>query len=251
MDMLFAGKEHERGTNMKKTIVATIFLVVLLSGIWAQAESALESALEYSETNSFSIRNGIHFGMTKEEVIAKELFETESRSKYGENSLLIQGSIAGTNGAKGYYYFDEDNLLDSLLYDLDLIIPISTSSDIAEKNARSEYDRIEKILNDKYGDVLKSNCYVNSESFLWDINYAINHTSSDSGAIDWDQRLLKISDGGYVKIEHYMLYDYEKSERKFEHKVIYSLFTDTEIEAIVKTVYETSEDKGGSTEGDL
>jgi hypothetical protein len=232
---------------MKKAIVAIILLMVLLSGIYAQAESVLE----YSAIDSFTIRNGIQFGMTKEEVDSAELFETEPTNMYGVGGLKIRGSISEIAGAEGYYCFDDSKLLNALVYDFDLVFPISTSKDIAEKDANSEYDRIEETLYEKYGDVLKNTCYVNSDSFSWDINFAVNNTSSNFGAINWSQRLLEISNGGYVKIEHYMLYDYMNSERKYEHKIIYSFFSDEEVDAITKSVYGTSEDAGGSTADDL
>jgi hypothetical protein len=246
MDKLFA-ESVKGGTSMRKVLATIVLLIVLLTSVNALASSSFE----YSKIDSFEIRNGIKFGITKEEVISKELLETEPTNMYGVGGLKIRGSISGVIGAEGYYCFDENGLLSSLLYDFDLTLSISSSKSVAEMEANSEYNRIEAILSEKYGNELKNSCYVNSSSFLWDINNAIKKTSSDFGAINWSQRLLKLSSGGYVKIEHYMLYDYRKAERKFEHKVIYSYFTDNQVDAIIESVYGTSEDVGGSTANDL
>lgn len=130
---------------MKK--VLSMFLVVLficIAGI--------------SSAEDFTLHSGVVFGMTREEVKAKEKEKGFSPSEtqleytfYEEdggyyqmktNALSIDGSMVGIANSHLYYYFDEDNKLFAAVYSFgtDEEYPVTT------------YNDIQALLENKYGE---------------------------------------------------------------------------------------------------
>jgi len=98
------------------------------------------------KNEEFEIRNGIKFGMSKEEVIAIE----------GEPEF----DYVGTEGRYDTLHYLEEYINDvrarpTFLFKGSKLVQIQYSSPTTEKTELNEnYEKIEKILNDKYGECL-------------------------------------------------------------------------------------------------
>ena len=108
----------------------------------------------------FSVRGGINFSTTKQEIIAYEksvaskIVENPTNDSYSEyytdNCIACDGiSYAGYDNCKVIYYFDSNDNLISILY------IVRFFGDNGKKNIPDAYSRLDNALNNKYGDIIE------------------------------------------------------------------------------------------------
>ena len=210
----------------KKLSALLVCLLVLCQ--FAYAEEIISGLVE-----DFTLRNGVKFLMTKEEVQGKEELTAEFQ-KYCvyENNLQIKGDLAGIDDAVGYYVFDNNSLLQSFEYSFGG----GLNNIKTRKQVKVEYDSIEYALNEKYGSELSHNSPIRS-------NYLINNISNldgfgdDFDIINYSERLIKNNSGGYVKIEHWSTYQTINSELELvNHHVQYTYFTNEFVDLVISNI---------------
>ena len=129
-------KPNARNTSR---ILCLIMLVIALS------------PCQFALAEEFSVRGGIKFGMTKDEVIHLETDNGTPRDKLkidDEENKISYGNIEVANipGSFGYYYFEDDKLF-RITYTLrghgDYISTLDTVSE--------DYENIDSYLTSTYG----------------------------------------------------------------------------------------------------
>lgn len=130
---------------MGKRLVSGFLAVMLLAML----------ALPAMAEEGFTLRNGVQFGDTMEQVKAKETLEWNLAS-CDDNSLQTEeGTVAGISGVTITYQFDEDGKLEEVYWEL----PYRTSANSSD----SDYSKIYKALAEKYGSPLgytNDACYI-------------------------------------------------------------------------------------------
>lgn len=105
--------------------VVAVFMLVLCLTVPAFADE-------------FTLRSGIHFGDTIEDIVAKETTLTRT----SETSNSFTGKIAGISDSTCDFVFDDNNGLISMVYEFDCF-----SKDILNTNYKTLYDSLVR----KYG----------------------------------------------------------------------------------------------------
>ena len=212
----------------KKLSVLLVCLLVLSQFAYAEQKEIISGIVE-----DFTLRNGVKFLMTREEVQDKEEIPAEFQ-KYSvyENNLQIKGGLAGINDAVGYYVFDDESLLQSFEY--------SFGGGMNNRKNRAqvqvEYDSVESALNEKYGGALSNNSSIRS-SYLIDDIANLDDFGDNFDIISYSERLIKNNSGGYVKIEHWSTYQTIDSDLEIvNHHVQYTYFADEFVNAIISNV---------------
>ena len=181
----------------------------------------------------FTLRNGIKFGDTKEEVLTKETTLTRE----SEDSFTFEGKIAGYSGAQCQFcFYNNDGKLTDMVYKFDQ--DVCTSREIMNDVYKKLYDS----LNRQYGTPLGitgGNCYlITGEAFD---NYAIcslvsqeyedcsaNYAGYDEWVVDCDGYHVKIDlISYYFGFSKYDLYCYRVD-------LSYHYYTDEDYEAAVQ-----------------
>ena len=173
---------------MLKKFMTCFLTVILVLSLMLSAASA---------DAVFTLRNGVQFGDTTDQVRAKETLEIASSS---DTSLTTTaGTVAGIDGIKIFYYFDENGKLTEIQWEL----PSSTYSEISDNN----YNKLYNALKQKYGSPLG---YSNGDCFIITGKALNNVTMSYSfykmvgwyGVLrDYDEWDFKFGDDDHVKIE--------------------------------------------------
>lgn len=222
---------------MKKLLC--LFLVMLFCGS-AMAEG-------------FSLRNGISFGDTIEEVLSKETAEIddiddgsdeeESTSDADENEKEDEDSaaeypysittksttLAGISDSKITYRFDANKTLREVVYDF--------RSSSYKDSVDSDYDTVNDGLIRKYGNPLGfsgGSCYIFTGSALESavfITYLYDYLDGYGDIRDYDEWDVALDDY-HVKIEQVeYYYGTSYSELKYAHEMSYTYFTDADLTA--------------------
>ena len=207
---------------MKKAI--SILLVILLLSL---------SISVYAEP--FSLRNGIFFGDTMEEVKSKEQLKYINGK---EDKNWFRGTIANVDDSEVSFYFDKETgqLTDMSYY-------LGARSTVY----RSNYDEIKESLIKKYGNPLgNTGGYFHVivgkavESYIRGKTIANMYNSKDD-LLDYDEWLINC-DGGAVKIDLIL-----ESTSHLTISLSYHFATDEEIEKLM----EEEKDKQDSLENDI
>lgn len=167
----------------------------------------------------FSIRNGITFGMTREQVIAQEALNGRSMSKYSQNT--VKPSIEGEK-RDVTFYFDENGLLDEVCYhwydlsakakdyirsdewaiqEWDLEQLSKTSLNDSKQRAEETFETIEAVLNEKYPEITPL-------SVKWPVTYSADASLKEGYSliatyVKCVQRLIPYREG-YIVIENFL-----------------------------------------------
>ena len=170
--------------NVKMSLcVVIVACLVLLCPMCSIAESENE--------NVFLIHNGTQFGMTMEEVTKCEeeagftISENESTHRYSDfYGLIGKGKVAGIEGVKIYYTFNEDGKL----IQADYRFPSDET-----------FNTMEKALTEKYGETEYS--YVTQKSYD-KLDIGAHGYVFDNESKTWAQRIITVSDSLVVAIDH-------------------------------------------------
>lgn len=157
----------------------------------------------------FSIRNGIKFGMTPEEVIA---IEGEPHSTDDED-LYYYDIFSGLKTKLHYGIFENE------LWDVQFTIYPSVENSVSA--AKNDYEIIEKELIKKLG---KPDC---TETYLWD-KYATNESS------EWD---LPYKDG-CIQIKHSVNYSTYNDEERYRFQTVSYILREESAEELIQVAKE-------------
>lgn len=178
----------------------------------------------------FTLRNGIKFGDTMDEVRAKETLEFKESSS--ESRLItVDGTVAGISGVSVEYFFDDDKKLKQVSWSLSASSLVDSSD--------SDYTKLYKAFVSKYGTPLgydNGDCYIITGSALTGaalISYLYNSMDTGVGDLrdyaEWD---YEYTNTDHVKIELVQYYyGSSYSTRQFHISVCYKHFTDADLEA--------------------
>lgn len=141
-------------------LVSVIVLAVLsVSIVLFVTKSRAEQTVTASD---FTLRNGIHFGDTKEEVMAKETIPfregNHGLEEIAENELWTEfGEVAGSSFEINYL-FDENDKLTEVVWE---------RIDWTKEESDDEYKRIEDAMTSKYGQPAAENAMQLWEMLLY------------------------------------------------------------------------------------
>lgn len=215
-----------------KRLLSLVLVLFLLAGTVASAEE-------------FTLRNGIAFGDTMDEVLEKETFgiaevvdsiedNTEEEVAYEEmmeetlpySIKTKESSLAGIDGSCIIYSFDENKTLREVEY----VFRSSTFGDLID----ADYESVNAGLISKYGDPLgytNGDFYIFTGSMVKDIILALSINQmlgSIAGLKDYDEWVVDTEDY-HVKIEQLEYYSDVSEGINYCHRVGYTYFTDEQL----------------------
>lgn len=192
--------------------------------------------------DTFTLRNGIQFGDTMEQVKAKETLGVNEDNADETHFETQTGTVAGFDDVSIIYNFDENNQL----YDVIWCLTSTTSKDTTDM----AYEKLENALKNKYGTPLGysgGDCYIITGKA---ISGAIGHAEIykllfTTGVGDycryaeWD---YEYSEENHVKIEIIQYYfGSSYSEREYRVRVGYKYFTDEDLAAAMQEKQEENQ----------
>ena len=160
--IIFHFKGGKTMGRMKLCVMSLVMLVMMLTagtGLCSGREDESKAGM------SFEIRNGIHFGMSREEVRETETMPLQKELK---NDLLFgKGKVAGIEDSSVQYVFSEDGKLISVIY----ILKVAPDTPFQQ---REDYGKIQKALENKYGEPLgytggETYYYAGTQLSIWEM----------------------------------------------------------------------------------
>ena len=176
----------------------------------------------HAESEEFTLRNGIAFGMSEKEV---DKLETLSRDKtYPLINYYGYGKITNINYSGVQYHFTNGKLKE-----------VEINFDALSKRGISynikDYADISGMLTAKYGKPLG---FVNGQSHYLRGTEFDTYMSSYSlwallgVSLDYEEWLVPVN-GGYVKIDHHFNYGKLKGKDDYHHFLEYTFFSTDEV----------------------
>lgn len=210
---------------MKKVVATVLCIVVMLSQVIPASAEA------------FTLRNGILFGDTMEEILEKE----SSLVRDSDDSNWFTGKVAGRDNTKVGFAFDDDEKLESMVYGF---------QDFSSKDSMNEhYQTLYQSLVRQYGKPIGNTGgrveLISGPAFerMALIVYFLGELDGCSGAYnDYDEWTLD-TDGGHVKID-LISYYFRNAQYDYTYYVdlSYYFYTDEDYEnAMNEKIAETSE----------
>lgn len=206
-----------------------------------------------SLAEEFTLRNGIVFGDTMEDVLAKETFtisevvdeKDDKDREYPYSISTGKTTLADISNSYIWYRFDENKQLREVVYEF----RSSTNRDTAD----NDYGTVNSGLIRKYGNSLgysNGACYIFAGTALIGAAKMVGLYKAIGGYGDlrnydeWD-----VKSGNYhVKIEQVEYYYGSSSvERKYCHRVSYTYFTDDDLNELLQQ----KKDSQASIDNDL
>lgn len=231
---------------MKKMLSILVSLILLFSMLpintIAYADIASDAVVS-SNVEEFSLRNGINFGDSIEEVKEKETLTFQSSS-----STTLQtnpGTVSGYDDTTITFSFNDDQLKE-----MSYKFEETSSRDLVN----SEYDTIYKGLVRKYGEPLDTgggSTYIINTSVFERSLLALSLKKLIGGAgdyVDYDEWLVKVNNDYYVKID-LLSYYIGESYSKAEYSLVVGYRKITEDEII--TAKNEKQEKQNKVDNDL
>jgi len=188
----------------------------------------------------FTLRNGVKFGDTMDEVRAKETLAFKAYEEGATSLSTEKGVVAGISDVSITYFFDDNNQLEEVRWNL----PSRTYVDSSD----SDYAALYKAFASKYGTPLgydNGSCYIITGSALEGAVtiYSLYELLDGIGDMrDYDEWDVTYGDDDHVKIEIAQYYwGTSYSDRKFSINVGYKHFTDADLEAAQQEKREENE----------
>lgn len=180
-----------------------------------------------ADTN-FSLRNGVQFGDTMDQVRSKETFGWDSVNTNETTLWTEPGTVAGIEDVQIAYFFDENGKLDEIKWEL----PARTYADSSD----TDYEKLYKAFVQKYGSTLgysNGDCYIITGHALDNavLVYMLSDMLGGYGTMrdyaEWD---YEYSNDNHVKIEIVQFaYGLSYSEAEYHIYVGYKYFTDQDL----------------------
>lgn len=182
----------------------------------------------------FTLRNGIAFGDTMDEVLAKETFPfdedfedlDDDGSDLPYSIRTDRETIAGISYSAITYKFDKNKTLREVYYDFGFSSESEDTNDV-------DYDNINSGLIRKYGTPLNhpGELYVIIGAAFEKAISAIVVLGKKGDIIDYDEWIVD-TDDYHVKIDQVKFYWIDRYDNKWKygHRVSYKYFTDEDIQ---------------------
>lgn len=182
---------------MKKVICILLLCGLVVMSVWASALG-----------EEFTLRNGIHLGDTVEKVLELETFKLERYKNdseiYGGAYYQGTGKIVNVDNSKVEYFFDKDNRLQEMRYNLLAGMKEGPWGFAKLSDAKTVYDTIVETLTNKYGDPLQIQAGNVSIYAAGETRKQATADGFIENAPKYTSEWLVESDGYYVKIELYL-----------------------------------------------
>lgn len=220
------------GSTITSNAIIEAFEIAMKSYIPGSADT--ENNIDATE--GFSLRNGIMFGDSMDEVRSKEKLPidevdatAEKDEDYPYSLTTFRGTVAGVDGSYIVYNFDDNKQLREVIYWL------KESSSSA--NVDAEYSSVNAGLVRKYGEPLankdgKTHAVVGSAIDL--TNYTVglmNAFGGYAGICDYDEWVV-FENGYNVKIEQVEYYaGQSRSKANYQQVLSYTYFTEADVES--------------------
>jgi len=213
---------------MKKTLIILLACLLVIGNIAFPvfAETA-------EEETGFTLRNGIKFGDSIEDVKSKETFaiDEDSSTIADDGSITWLETEEGTiSGYDGYvsFHFGEDSCLDEMKYHF--------SETTLKDSCQSRFDTLRDGLTRKYGTPLGNyggNCYVITTSAIDGavLMYTLIDMMDGVGDyLDYDEWIVDIGKDEHVKIDMIAYYyGTSYSDLTYYLDIAYKYFTDDDL----------------------
>ena len=198
---------------MKKLVCMVILVVICFS----------LTSVSYAD-EGFKLRNGITFGDTIDDIIAKETTLTRT----GDDSNWFKGKIAGYNNAECGFYFDDNGKLKSMDYDFSASCSSrETTNDVYKKLYQSLVRQYGKAKGNTGGSVELITGPAIERMGVW--VYLLGSLEKNAGDYyDYDEWIVD-TENYHVKID-LISYYYRDSDYEYSYFVdlSYHMYTDDE-----------------------
>ena len=209
---------------MKKLISFILVITLALSMVAAMAEE-----------EEFSVRNGIKFGMTPDEVRAIEAENgNENGEEFGRTISYENVSVAGYPGTTIEYWFEDDSLF-QIVYFIG-----AATGDETEKNAKAIVSDLYGSLKEKYGEPAYNGEVGPTCSEKFSLYLKQSTFYSVPGYSEW---LLNKADE-YVNVDLFIL---STLGTKYSPMLIYNKVADE----LIESIEQAEEDKQKQRDSDL
>lgn len=218
---------------MMKRIMALFVVSFLVMSVLLGCSCAL------AEGETFTIRNEITFGMTKNEVIERETALRNNANNISTECEYVDVSIAGINGCKLYYLFDDANKL----YRVHIYFYPDNDKYIRDVTAKANYTAVNNVLVSKYGNSLgNKDGYTHSvqtkalEFHLKTVDLTkllMAIRGAGKLAEQYDEWVIRV-DGGYIKMDHMFSHLSGIDGTACTHELDYTFYTEAEWNQIVQ-----------------
>ena len=237
---------------MKKVekLLVLVLISCLLTSSYITTPVFAETASD--EESSFSLRNGIMFGDTLEDIKSKETFViNEKKSFYGEDddkSAMVVTEEVTISGYDGYitFLFDKEGKLNEMGY---------TFSKISNQDNTNRYDVLKSSLSRKYGDPLDINdgFYFPINTVLFYLHGVISQEYNSGEIQDYDEWVVDINKKEHVKIDLFSVSDKGgyNSKTTYETNIAYKYYTDEELAEAVQSQKEALKEEQEAIDKDL
>ena len=215
----------------------------------------------FASAEEFTLRNGIKFGDTMEEVKNKETLEidkfvdkidtsendtsSDDETKYPYSITTKKGTLAGISDSYIYYQFDAEKTLRNV----DYCFKSSSYKDFVD----NDYDNVNQGLRRKYGSPLGysgGSMYIFSGTaitFAALIAYLYDYIDGYGDLRDYDEWVVD-ADGYHVKIEQVeYYYGSSYSSLTYGYRMSYTYFTDDDL----KNAQDSKREEHNSVDNDL
>ena len=204
---------------MKRLVSVLVSLVLMVS--------CFSSALAAED---FTLRSGIKFGDTMEEVLAKEKTLTrDSEDDYeGMSIYWYEGKIAGYSDARRTFSFDDDGKLNDMEYSFNT--NICTSKDETNSVYKKLYDSLKRQYGNSLGNTGGTTHLITGSAI--DSFVRITYLIGNAGYVDYDEWVVDCNDY-HVKIDIISYYAIINYTYRYNVALSYHFFTDEEYAAAV------------------
>ena len=204
---------------MKKKLLVLYFVLCMLFLFGCSSSQKVENV---------TLHGDVTFGMTKDEVIAKEKetgFDLSEEEPFRINASYVlrgEGTIAGVDSSHVTYMFNSDGKLFASCYDFGY----------ASKNSLDDYEPIEQLLVSKYGKQDSTLFSFIERTGHEPIKYALRLYQTDfftpAKCSAWKK---KQDDGSYAVITHFVFEADFLGKLMTYHYVGYQKYTENELNA--------------------
>ncbi len=212
--------------------------LIALALFFAMLLSCFGCAFADEDNGGFTLRNGIMFGDTIDDILAKETTLKSAYSysdSYDDNYATFWGTICGYERSKCVFSFDENNMLYDMLYIFEMYDTQNSWGIKDSSESDAIYETIYNGLKRKYGEPLYSNgnnpCHIIVGSAF--DSFAPTIDSIDNREFENYFEWIVDANSYYVKIDFTLGISYLSSRDDARYMVLlsYHKFTDSDYEA--------------------
>lgn len=234
-----------KGELRMKKVISVLLITIMLC-----------SCVSVCFADGFSVRGGVNFNSTKQEILAYEqsvssviTINPKGDTFYDyftDNCIMCDGiSYAGYDNCRVIYYFDRNDTLISVLY----VVRFFGSD--GKKYVPDAYTRLNNALNEKYGPIIENPIDFTKDSKAYGIVEFVKGLDFMGAIADYKQRIFS-NTNYYVEIEIANV-EYMDTEAEFKYASVHSVsISYTKIEnEVVEALYQEAIDAQNALDSDL